>query len=422
MTETRALRLYDKHDLRLESFELPEIGDDEILADVRTNSICMSTYKVLQQGADHKRVPADIATKPIIVGHEMCGEILQVGKNQADKVKVGAKYSLQPALNLPGREFDAPGYSFPYLGGHATKIIIPKEVMDQDCLLSYDGEGYFQASLAEPVSCVVGGFNVQYHFAHGSYEHKMGIDTEGNMALLGGTGPMGLGAIDYALHGPDQPKILVVTDIDQGRLDRAASLFTVEDAKANGVELHYVNTGGGNPVQDMRDITGGKGFADVFVFAPVPGLIEQASAIMGTNGCLNFFAGPSNTDFKATINFYDVHYASHHVAANSGGDTNDMRIALKYMGEGKLKPAVMITHIGGLNAAAETIANLPNIPGGKKLIYTNTNMPLVALDDLADLGKDDPFYAKLAEITASNNGLWSNEAEAYLMANAPAIG
>ncbi|MCF6286612.1 MAG: zinc-binding dehydrogenase [Candidatus Hydrogenedentes bacterium] len=422
MTQTRALRIYDKHDLRLETFDLPALKDDEILADVRTNSICMSTYKVLQQGAAHKRVPADIAENPIIVGHEMCGEILEVGAKHKDLVKVGAKYSLQPALNLPGREFDAPGYSFRYLGGHATKIIIPKEVMEQDCLLSYEGEGYFQASLAEPVSCVVGGFNVQYHFGHGSYEHKMGIDTDGNMALLGGTGPMGLGAIDYALHGPKKPKILIVTDIDQARLDRAASLFTVADAKANGVELHYINTGGANPVQDMRDITDGKGYADVFVFAPVGALIEQASAIMGTNGCLNFFAGPSDTAFKATINFYDIHYASHHVAANSGGDTNDMRIALKYMGEGKLTPAVMITHIGGLNAAAETIANLPNIPGGKKLIYTNPDMPLVALDDLADLGKDDAFYAKLAEITANNNGLWSNEAETYLMANAPVIG
>ena len=422
MTETRAVRLYGKNDLRLETFDLPALKDDEILATVKTNSICMSDYKIYQQGADHKRVPNNVADQPIMLGHEMCGEILEVGAKHKDKVKVGAKYSLQPALNIPGREFDAPGYSFRYLGGHATKVIIPREVMEQDCLLSYEGEGYFQASLAEPVSCIVGGFNVQYHFEHGSYVHKMGIDTTGNMALLGGTGPMGLGAIDYALHGPNKPRMLIVTDIDQARLDRAASLFTVEDAKANGVELHYLNTGGANPVQDMKDLAGGKGYVDVFVFAPVAGLVEQASAIMGTNGCLNFFAGPTNTDFKATINFYDVHYAAHHVAANSGGDTNDMRLALKYMSEGKLKPAVMITHIGGLNASAETTANLPNIPGGKKLIYTNTNLPLFALDDLADLGKDDPFYAMLAEITAGNNGLWSLEAEAYLMANAPAIG
>ena len=50
---------------------------------------------------------------------------------------------------------------------------------------------------------------------------------------------MGLGAIDYALHCDRKPGLLVVTDIDDARLERAASLLTVEDAKANGVELIY---------------------------------------------------------------------------------------------------------------------------------------------------------------------------------------
>ena len=304
-----------------------------------------------------------------MLGHEMCGEILAVGAKYADKVKVGAKYSLQPALNIPGREFDAPGYSFPYLGGHATKVIIPREVMDQDCLLSYDGDGYFQASLAEPVSCIVGGFNVQYHFEHGSYEHKMGIDTNGNMALLGGTGPMGLGAIDYAIHGPDRPKILIVTDIDQARLDRAASLFTVADAKANGVELHYLNTGGANPVQDMKDITGGKGYADVFVFAPVASLVEQASAIMGNNGCLNPSpvrrtpsSRPRSTPMMSTTR--------RTMWRRTAAATRTICGRPKYMSEAS-RYARGDAH-GGLNASARPRPTC-RIPGGKKLIYTNAN-------------------------------------------------
>ncbi len=77
---TKALRLYGKNDLRLESFELPEIKEDELLADVITNSICMSSYKATIQGADHKRVPEDIAKNPIIIGHEMSGRILKVGE------------------------------------------------------------------------------------------------------------------------------------------------------------------------------------------------------------------------------------------------------------------------------------------------------------------------------------------------------
>jgi len=56
------------------------------------------------------------------------------------------------------------------------------------------------------------------------------------------------------------------------------------------------------------------------------------------------------------------------------------------MGEGKINPAIMITHVGGLDSVVETTLNLPQISGGKKLIYTNISMPLVALSDLGDLG------------------------------------
>lgn len=53
--KTTALRLYGKNDLRLESFDLPEIGDDEILATVVTDSICLSSWKEANLGADHKK-------------------------------------------------------------------------------------------------------------------------------------------------------------------------------------------------------------------------------------------------------------------------------------------------------------------------------------------------------------------------------
>ena len=55
--KTTAVRMYGKRDLRLESFELPPIKDDEILAQIISDSICMSSYKAAIQGSDHKRVP-----------------------------------------------------------------------------------------------------------------------------------------------------------------------------------------------------------------------------------------------------------------------------------------------------------------------------------------------------------------------------
>jgi hypothetical protein len=66
---------------------------------------------------------------------------------------------------------------------------------------------------------------------------------------------------------------------------------------------------------------------------------------------------------------------------------------------------------------AETTLNLPHISGGKKLIYTHLEMPLTAIDDFAELGKADAKFAKLAEICDRHQGLWSVEAEEYLLKN-----
>jgi len=419
--KTKAVRIYGKKDLRLEEFELPDMKDDEILAHVISDSICMSSHKAALQGADHKRVPKDIDVNPTIIGHEFAGTIMKVGKKWQKKFRPGQKFSIQPAMAQTG-SLDAPGYSFRYIGGDATHIIIPDIVMDTDCLLQYNGEAFFPASLSEPMSCIVGAFHASYHIPPGTYNHEMGIRRNGKMALLAGVGPMGLGAIDYALHSDRRPALLVVTDIDDNRLSRAACIFTPEHAAKHGIKLIYVNTGKMNdPVKHLRELSEETGFDDVFVFAPLKPVVEQADAILGFDGCLNFFAGPTNPQFRAEFNFYNVHYAFTHIVGTSGGNTDDMRESLKLMDEGRINPAVMITHVGGLDAVIDTTLNLPQIPGGKKLIYTNVSMPLISLNKLEEAGKKDPFYTGLHKIVAKNDYIWSLEAEKYLLANAREI-
>jgi len=419
--KSKAVRLYGKKDLRLEEFELPAIKEDEILAKVICDSICMSSYKAAHQGADHKRVPDNVAENPIIIGHEFCGEIIEVGSKWQNKFRAGMKFSIQPALNYKG-SLDAPGYSYSYIGGNTTHIIIPNEVMEMNCLLEYTGEAFFLGALAEPISCVIGAFHASYHTTNGVYTHQMGIKEGGNMAILAGVGPMGLAAIDYIIHCNRKPGLLVVTDIDNERLKRAESIYTPEEATRNGIRLVYLNT---NETPDaevyMKNLTNGKGYDDVLVFAPVKAVIEQADRLLGMDGCLNFFAGPSDTNFKAELNFYNVHYAFTHIVGTSGGNTDDMIEALEMMSDGRLNPAAIVTHIGGLNAVIDTTLNLPQIPGGKKLVYTHIDLPLIALNELEEKGKSDLFLEKLSQIVKTNNGVWSAAAEKYLMENAKKI-
>lgn len=423
--KTKAVRIYGKNDLRLEEFELPPVKGNEILAKVVCDSICMSSNKASKQGNEHKRIPDDIDKNPTIIGHEFSGVIVEVGEKWRDSFLPGMKFSIQPAINYPDGPvgiLSAPGYSYRYIGGDATYIIIPNEVMEQNCLLPYTGHGFYPAALAEPLSCVIGAMHACYHTNPGSYIHQMEIVNGGKMAVLAGVGPMGLAAINYVLQRKERkPKLLVVTDIDQSRLDRAAELYSPAEAAEKGIELKYINTSNQkDPVGLLLDLTGGTGYNDVFVFAPVGAVVEQGDAILAFDGCLNFFAGPGNPGFKAPFNFYNVHYNFTHIVGTSGGNNDDMEEAIDMMSDG-LDPAGLVTHIGGLDAVIPATLNLPDIPGGKKLIYTHIRMPLTALDEFAQKGKKDTMFKKLDEILRKYNGLWNLEAEEYLMNNAVRI-
>jgi len=162
--KTKAVRLYGADDLRMEEFELPEISDEEILVRVVSDGICMSTRKLMKQGKEHKRCPQNVDTNPIIVGHEFSGDIVKVGAKWRSEFTPDEKLAQQPALNYKG-SLASPGYSYEFFGGAATYCILPNEVMELGCLLHYDGDAYFYASLAEPMSCIIGGYRMIHDLA-----------------------------------------------------------------------------------------------------------------------------------------------------------------------------------------------------------------------------------------------------------------
>ncbi|HJC51373.1 MAG TPA: zinc-binding dehydrogenase [Candidatus Anaerostipes avistercoris] len=418
---TKAVRLYGEMDLRLDEFELPEMRDDEILAEVVTDSLCMSSYKAITQAQRHKKVPEDIGEHPIILGHEFCGIILEVGEKWKGQYQPGDKFVIQP--NIGDERGYAPGYSFRYMGGDATKIIFSNQVMENGSLLKYQGDTFFEGSLVEPLSCVVGAFNAQYHMKKMySYEHVMGIREGGAMALLGATGPMGFLAIDFAIHGPKRPSVLVVTGRTQSKLDMAEKLYPVEEAAENGVKLIYVNT------RDMEDMAENlcsytedqAGFDDVMIFAPDRKLVSDSAAMLKYDGCLNFFSGPADTKFSADVNFYDIHYNSTHFVGTSGGNTEDMKQSIELIEKKTVNAAKIVTHVLGLDRAAETTKQLPEIGGGKKIVYTHHKFPMMEVDKVGEISENN-FIKGLKTILAKHGYLWSGEAERYFMENAPDI-
>ena len=409
--KTRAVRLYGECDLRLEEFELPIPEDGDILIKIVSDSACMSTYKTAMQGAKHLRVPNDVAENPVIVGHEFCGEIVSVGKIWQGVYEVGEKVICPPVLSYLGGH-QTIGYSFREIGGLSTYSIVREHVIRNGFLIKLQSDAFFKGSLIEPASCVLRGYKASYHLDGDT--PSMHIKPGGKTAILAGCGPMGLVAIDIALHGDRTPSLLVVTDLDEDRLRRAAEIYPPAEAEKRGIRLVFCKT---SDKDELMALSNGTGYDDVFVYAPVSAVVELADAILGFDGCLNFFAGPMDKAFSAPINFYNVHYVQHHYAGTSGSTPDDMRDIVTMIAESRIDPAVMVTHVGGIDAAIDTTLNLPHIKGGKKLIYTQVEMPLTALSDFAALGKEDARFATLDSLVRAHNGLWCAEAEKYLLEN-----
>lgn len=416
--KTKAIRLYGAKDIRFEEFELPEISDNEVLLHVITDTICTSTYKAVIQGVNHKRVPKDVDKNPIIIGHEMCGEIAKVGKNLEGKWRVGQRVVVQPALKLESG-YD-PGYSYQWIGGNSTYSVVPEVVLERGCLLPFTGDSYFSGSLVEALGCILRGYKGLYHTDYTTYERFDGAKKGGKIAILAGAGPMGIGTVEMALGYADVKQV-VVTDINADRLNDAKIKCSPEKAKERGVDLQYVDT---SSMQDAKEelikISDG-GFDDVFVMAPVPSLFNLAEQICGVDGCINFFAGPPVHDLQGSLNLYRVHYDGIHVVGTAGSIPEDTIETIKLIEEGKIETGALVSHILGLKAVPETIMAMEKPSGAKKVCYTGLDLPLVAISDFAELGKNDKMYFELDKIVKKNGGLWCKEAEDYLLENAPKI-
>lgn len=416
---TKAVRIYGVKDLRLEEFELPTMKDDEIEARIVTDSLCMSTYKVSNQGEKHKKLPNDLKNHPVIMGHEFCGVITKVGEKWKHLYKPGDCFVAQP--NLGRADTFSLGYSFPYVVGEATNVVIMNEAIEKGCLLPYKGEGFFEGALVEPLSCIVAGFKANFHLRdRNDYDHTMGIRENGALAILGGTGPMGFLAIDYAIHNDRRPKHLVVTGRTQSKLDMAKRLYPVEEAAKYGVTLTYVLTADEDDiVEELKALTpDAKGFDDIFLMAAKERLVTQAEQLLAYDGCLNFFAGPADSKFASTINFYNIHYNATHFVGTSGSNTQDMKDAIALIENKTVNVAKIATHIMGLNHVCESILNLPKMPGGKKIVYSGKEFPVT---DVSAFGENNELEKHLKELVDAHDGLWNAEAEQYFLEHAKDI-
>jgi L-iditol 2-dehydrogenase len=318
----RVARFYAPGDLRIEETAEPSTGVAEVKIRVRGCSVCGTDVKILRYG--HHRM-----TPPRVMGHEIAGEITEVGAavdgwNARDRVQVIAAVPCGSCreCNL-GRMTVCTGQEhmgFQYDGGFAEYMIVPGKILAIGGLNRIPGQVDFaEASMTEPLACVLNG------------QELAGVRAGDHVVVIG-AGPVGCLHARLARYRGATRVFLV--DLSQRRLDMAAALVRPDAAICSGAT---------DPVAEVLALTGGHG-ADVVITAAASGAAqEQALHMAARRGRISFFGGlpPDQPFINCDSNL--VHYRELTIVGASGASPAHNRAALDLIATGEVAVADLIT-------------------------------------------------------------------------------
>ncbi|AFN46533.1 zinc-binding dehydrogenase [Arachnia propionica] len=319
-----ALRFYAPEDLRLEDVPEPTCGTDEVKIRVKNCSTCGTDVKIRKNG--HQNL-----TPPRIIGHEIAGEVVEVGSGVAGDWKPGDRVQVIAAVPCGKCHECRKGWmavcqnqtsvGYQYDGGFAEYMIVPREVLAVDGMNRIpDGVGFAEASAAEPFACAI------------NAQEQLGIEP-GDDVVIFGAGPIGCLHVRIA-RGVHRAGRIILVDINSERLKMSADAVK-PDVVINASEV--------NIVEEILKLTGGRG-ADVIITATPANITqEQAVSMAARNGRISFFGGLPKTNPTITLDSNLVHYRQLHIHGANGSAPEHNRRALDYIASGEVPVADLIT-------------------------------------------------------------------------------
>ena len=319
-----ALRFYAPEDLRLENVPEPTCGTDEVKIRVKNCSTCGTDVKIRKNG--HQNL-----TPPRIIGHEIAGEVVEVGSGVAGDWKPGDRVQVIAAVPCGKCHECRKGWmavcqnqtsvGYQYDGGFAEYMIVPREVLAVDGMNRIpDGVGFAEASAAEPFACAI------------NAQEQLGIEP-GDDVVIFGAGPIGCLHVRIA-RGVHRAGRIILVDINSERLKMSADAVK-PDVVINASEV--------NIVEESLKLTGGRG-ADVIITATPANITqEQAVSMAARNGRISFFGGLPKTNPTITLDSNLVHYRQLHIHGANGSAPEHNRRALDYIASGEVPVADLIT-------------------------------------------------------------------------------
>jgi L-iditol 2-dehydrogenase len=319
----KVARFYAPGDLRVEEADERNPGPDELKIRVHNTSTCGTDLKIFKHGHHH-------LDPPRVIGHEVAGEVVETGTNVSgwnpgDRVQViaaipcGECRQCRRGLQQVCPHQQSMGYHFD--GGFAEYMIVPEQVLKVGGVNRIPGGvTYAEASVAEPLACVLNGQN----FA------QVG---EGDVVVVIGAGP--IGCLHARLARAKGAAAVYLVELNRGRLDMAAELVK-PDAAICGAEA--------DPVERVLELTGGEG-TDVVITAAGAGKAQQDALKMTTRrGRISFFGGLPKDNPIIACDSNLVHYRELTIYGANGSSPSHNRQALGLISSGKVPVGDLITH------------------------------------------------------------------------------
>jgi L-iditol 2-dehydrogenase len=300
--------LYGKEHLRVEPVAVPKIGPGDILVRVRAALTCGTDVKVFLRGYHARMI-----VPPAVFGHELAGDIVEVGENVRGfrpgqrVVAANSAPCNECYYCLHGQQNLCEDLLFNN-GAYAEYIRIPARIVERNTYEIPSHVGYQDAALSEPLACVLRGLE------------ETAIRPGDSVAVIG-LGPIGLMFVRMAKVCGAR---VIALGRRQAQLERAARL--------GAAELVQV----GEPataVRAVRDLTGGRGADAAIEAVGSPATWEMAVQMVRRGGTVNFFGGcPSDT--RITLDTSLLHYSEITCKASFHHTPAHIRQALQVIANG----------------------------------------------------------------------------------------
>jgi len=311
---------YNNNDLRIQDLEIPEIDDYEILVKVMSSGICgsdvMEWYRVKKA--------------PLVLGHEISGEIVKLGKNVNDfniNDRIFVTHHV-PCMKcnycINGKETacDTLQTTNFFPGGFSEYLKIPKINVAIGTFKLPDNVSFDEGTFIEPVGCVIRG-------------QRLANIKNNETILIIGSGISGL--MHIALAKSKNVKKIIAVDISQYRLDFAKNFGA--DLTINANE---------DVVSKIKEINEGRLADQVIVCTGALSAAKQAIKCVDKGGLILFFAVPKPDDIiELPINEFWRNQIR--IITSYGAAPRDLKESIELIDSKKINFEKMISHRLPLN-------------------------------------------------------------------------